>query len=85
MIENVKNNQIQGLAAQFLSKRQEAAKTAGSCETKVDFDALIDKAKQAENTDANAVEKARELLMSGQLDSPANIREAAESMIKYGI
>ncbi len=47
--------------------------------------ALIEKALQEPESDAQRVHKARELLLSGQLESPESIRQAAENIVKYGI
>lgn len=46
---------------------------------------LIEKAMEVPQTDANAVQRAKELLLSGGLEAPKNIREAAENIIKLGI
>ena len=51
----------------------------------VNHDGLIEKASQLPQLDPNAVQRARELLESGELDSEANIRAAAENIIKFGI
>lgn len=46
---------------------------------------LIQKAMQQPQTDTQRVQRARDLLLSGQLESPGNIREAAENIVKFGI
>ena len=51
----------------------------------VNYASLIDRAMQASQTDADVVGAARKLLLSGQLESPENIRAAAENIIKFGI
>lgn len=51
----------------------------------VNYASLIDRAMQVSQTDADAVGAARELLLSGQLESPKNMRAAAENIIKFGI
>jgi len=51
----------------------------------VKYAALIDEAVQEPKGDAKRLERARELLLSGQLESRENIREAAENIAKYGI
>ena len=51
----------------------------------VNYASLIDKAMQEPKESAQRVQEARELLLSGQLESPENIREAAENIVKYGI
>lgn len=49
-----------------------------------DFGALLEKVKNIPD-DSAAVEKARQLLNSGQLDSPENLRQAAENILKQGV
>ena len=51
----------------------------------VNYASLIDQAMQASQTDADAVRAARELLLSGRLESPKNMRAAAENILKFGI
>ncbi len=50
-----------------------------------DYASLIDEAIQTPQTDAKAVQRAQKLLSSGQLESPKNIRTAAENIIEFGI
>ena len=51
----------------------------------VNYASLIEKAMQEPENDAQRVHKARELLLSGKLESTENIRQAAENIVKYGI
>jgi len=51
----------------------------------VDYASLVDKAMQPPKTDDQLVQQARELLLSGKLDSMGMIREAAENILKYGV
>jgi hypothetical protein len=51
----------------------------------VDYASLVDKALQPPPTDDQLVHQARELLLSGKLQSEENIRIAAENILKYGI
>ena len=51
----------------------------------VNYAALIDEAVQEPRGGAHRVQQARELLLSGQLESPENIREAAENIVEHGI
>ena len=51
----------------------------------VNYAYLIEKAIQQPPTDAQLVQQARELLLSGQLESPDNIRGAAEKIVMFGI
>lgn len=51
----------------------------------VDYACFINMAMQLPQSDPRQVENAREALISGQLDTPENIYEAAENIAKYGI
>jgi hypothetical protein len=51
----------------------------------ISFDRLIEQAIKVPPADADAIQKARQLLESGQLDSEANIRQAAENIANYGV
>jgi hypothetical protein len=51
----------------------------------VSYASLIEQATQSPQEDAQLVEKARALLLSGQLETLQNIREAAENMVKFGV
>lgn len=51
----------------------------------VSYASLIEKAKQGPETDPKLMQEARELLKSGRLDSPRNVLEAAENIVKFGI
>ncbi len=89
MIEKVDNNQIQDVLEKSLLKQPDSAKNPpennADASLEVDYESLIEKAIQVPQTDVNAVQQAQELLLSGQLDSPENIRTAAENIIKFGI
>jgi len=51
----------------------------------INYARLIEQAINSRPADADAVQKAKELLQSGQLDNPAKIREAATNIIKFGV
>lgn len=51
----------------------------------VNYASLIEKAVGEQESDAQRVEKARTLLLSGQLETPENIKQAAENIATYGI
>lgn len=51
----------------------------------VNYASFIDKANQIQETDTQAVQRARTLLESGQLDSREFYEQAAEYIIKHGI
>jgi len=89
MINNIRNNQItQAMGMNALPHPDSTNRPAadGSDATlQVDFADLINQAIQASETETDAVQKARELLQSGRLTSPENIRSAAESILTLGI
>ena len=51
----------------------------------VNYASLIDKAMQEPQSDAKRVRQARELLLSGELESPEKVRQAAERIVELGI
>ena len=51
----------------------------------VDNANLIKKAMQIPQSDPQHIERAKEALLSGQLESPANILEAAKNLYDFGI
>jgi hypothetical protein len=51
----------------------------------VQFADILNRAKQAGEADSDAVQKARELLLSGRLTSPENIQAAAENILNFGV
>ena len=89
MIEEINNNQISDILKESSSKQtQETTGTAGnqaSDSLQVDSESLIEKATQPPQEDVDALQRAQQLLLSGQLDSPQNIRAAAETIIKLGM
>lgn len=69
---------------QFSSSRAPSNNDADAS-LRVNYASLIDKAMEIPHADANTVEQAQELLLSGELESPENIREAAENIGTFGI
>ena len=89
MIDKIENSQIQDVLGRSCSKQPESAKVApdssADVSIQVDYASLINRAMQIQQSDPDAVDKARKLLLSGQLESPQNIRAAAENIVKFGI
>lgn len=89
MIENINNSQISDIAKEFSSGKPARARVASDSKAdacvQVSHEAIIEKAKQMPAEDVNAVQRARQMILSGQLDTPENIRAAAENMVKFGI
>ncbi|RKY10038.1 MAG: hypothetical protein DRP66_00670 [Planctomycetota bacterium] len=89
MIEKINNNQVPDILKESSSRQpertREPADNQVDASLQVTYDALIEKAKEMPRQDADAVEGARRLLLSGRLESPENIRAAAENIAKFGI
>ncbi|MHC4556828.1 MAG: hypothetical protein ACYS80_05930 [Planctomycetota bacterium] len=51
----------------------------------VNYASLIDQATQSPQTDTQLVQQARELLLSGELESLPRIRDAIEDILAFGI
>jgi len=89
MIEKVDTNQIQGFLEKSSSRQPNSAAALpandADVSVQVNYASFIDKAMQTPQTDSQAVQKARELLLSGQLESPGIIQQAAKNIITFGI
>jgi hypothetical protein len=92
MIDKININQIpdprragDGSSADQPNRLKQTANDKADATLQIDYARLIEQAIQSRETDTDAVQKAKELLQSGQLDNPANIREAAANIIKFGV
>lgn len=89
MIEKIENKQILDILKEASSKQSErSGRPAGNladASLQISHESLIEQMKQVPSEDTNVVEEARRLLLSGQLDTPENIRSAAEAIAKFGV
>jgi len=89
MIDKIGNNKIQDLFEKSSSKQTGSADALPNNDedvsVQVNYASLIDQAMQVSQTNAEAVQKARELVLSGRLDTLTNARRAAEDILTYGI
>jgi len=89
MIEKIPTNQIRDISEELSSRQPRSGGAVPNSDTdvsvQVNYASLIDQAMQASKADAGAVGAARELLLSGRLESPKNFRAAAKNIIKFGI
>ncbi len=88
MIDNVTNRVGQALSKTALPHPDPAntRPASGSDATiQVEFADILNQAKQAEEPGSDAVQRARELLLSGRLTSPENVRAAAQAVLNTGI
>ena len=92
MIDKININQIpdprragDGSSADQPNRTKQVANDKADATLQIDYARLIEQAIQSRQAETDAVQKAKELLQSGQLDNPANIREAAANIIKFGV
>jgi hypothetical protein len=92
MIDKININQIpdprragDGSSADQPNRTKPVANDKADATLQIDYARLIEQAIQSRQTDTDAVQKAKELLQSGRLDNPANIRQAAANIIKFGV
>ena len=90
MIDKIDTNQIQELLEKSLARQPNSARTAPNdnetdVSLQVDYASFINKATETPQTDTMAVQRARELLLSGRLETSKNIRAASENIIKFGV
>jgi hypothetical protein len=89
MLDKINNNRISDILKEAFPKQ--AAPVTSDTDNQADaslqvsYGSLIEEAKQPQPTEADAVEQAQKLIASGQLDTPENIRAAAEAIAKLGI
>jgi len=89
MIDKIDANQIRETleksAAQLPDPNSSPVNNRTDASLQADFASLVENAGQPPQTNAQTVQRARELLASGQLDTPQNIRAAAQDIVDYGI
>ncbi len=89
MINNIDANQVGSILGKTPLPNPDATNKRVQDDTdvtlQVSFADLINQAKESEAADPAAVEEAKELLLSGELTSPENIRSAAENMLRFGV
>ena len=89
MIDEVYNNQIRDFSEQSSSRPPNSAGPLPNDDVdvsvEVNYASLIDNAVQSPETDLEVVQRARELLLAGKLDTPENTWGAAEYIVTFGI
>ncbi|MGA2677963.1 MAG: hypothetical protein ABSF37_01540 [Sedimentisphaerales bacterium] len=89
MIDKINTNQISdhfdGSSAGKSNHSKAVTSNQADDTLQIDNARLIEQAVNSQPTDTDAVQKARELIQSGQLDTPANIKEAAANIAKFGV
>lgn len=89
MIDKIDANQIretiEKAAAQLPGAHSAPVRNQADASLQTDFASLVEDAGRPPQTDALAVQRARQLLAAGLLDTPQNIRAAAQNIVDYGI
>ena len=89
MIDKINKNQISDILRDSSARQAGQAKSSADSQEdallQVSYNSLIEKATEAKSEDGDIVQRARQLLLSGELESPKNIRAAAENIVTFGI
>lgn len=89
MISKINNNKtcevLKGPVSGQSDSLRSAGKNKADASLQISYELLLEKAGQEPVEDTTKVERARQMLLSGELDSPENIRKAAENMVNFGI
>ena len=89
MIDKIENNLIREIQDKSILQQTGPQKTSMRDQVDASLDShyasLLEEANQIPQQDDEAVRRAQELMASGQLDTPENIRRAAENLFSNGI
>jgi hypothetical protein len=89
MIEKIDTSQIQSYMEKSSSRQPNSTVGFGDNDAdvsvQVDYASFIDKAIKTQQVDDKTVHRARELLLSGELEKRVNVLQAAENIIDFGI
>ena len=88
MINKIDNNQRliePGAASGQANQPRPLPRSGDDVSVQVDYASLIEQALQGPQDEALVIQKARDLLLSGELESPRNIREAAQNILDLGV
>lgn len=86
MIDKIENNPLLSNTASLLQKTKKALNNTGlDISINKDYSSLVEMAKQSPQTDEQIIEKARESIRTGELESMASFQNAAENIFTYGI
>lgn len=85
----IDTNQIQDLLEKLSTIQLNSAKPLQNSDPdvslQVDYASFIKEATKTQQTDTKDIQRAQQLLSSGKLETPQNIRAAAENITKFGI
>jgi hypothetical protein len=89
MIENISASQTSAILGNTPLQSIDPAKSRPTNDLdatlQTSYADVVEKAKQLSTADIDAVQEARDLLLSGELTNPENVRSAAQSILDFGI
>ena len=86
MIDKIDNNQpLTGASAIYPNAKRALPDNDLDVSINTDYPALIEMALKSSQNDAEIIEKARESIRTGELESQASIQNAAENIFNFGI
>jgi len=89
MIQNINANTIQEILSKPAQRNDQGACPGSSAEVdatlQIQYAPLVAEAIQTSETDLEAVQRAKDLLASGQLDTIGNLRQAAQDLLDHGV
>ncbi len=89
MIDKVNTSQLQDIMANAFAKEARNTEPGqnhpADASLQADYAALIKQASAACTDDNTNLQKAKELLNTGKLDTPENINQAARNITRFGV
>ena len=86
MIDKIYNNMpLQGTSSKLPNTKKVSNNDALNVSINTDYSSLVEMAKKSLQTEESVIEKARESIRTGELESMANIQKAAENIFTFGI
>ena len=86
MIDKIDNNQpLSGAASMFPNEKQVLPDNDLDIAVNVDYSSLIQMAVESSQADSEVIEKARESIQTGEIESLENFQKAAENIVTLGI
>jgi len=86
MIDKIDNIQALSNASSMFKNSKKTLNNSGvDISINNDYSSLVEMAKESSQTETEIIEKAREAIRTGELESMANIQNAAENIFTFGI
>ncbi|OQA02500.1 MAG: hypothetical protein BWY69_01053 [Planctomycetes bacterium ADurb.Bin401] len=88
MIDKIDNNKVSDIVKDLAKQSQPLNRSVADladASLQISNESLISKVNEIPSENTNAVEQAKKLIAAGQLDTPDNIKAAAQSILKFGV